>query len=519
MTSVLRSRTTTAVGFAVAGLGFVSLLYSEVPPFSNYRGLFSPLLAIPWAGPYGLLGLAVLLAGLGTATLSCLLDADRRSGEWLHRFDYFLVLVAWLATWSLVAGFFEKGRANPFWHLVCLTVLAGTGCYLWATTFVRLGSHTLASTILWPRVFRTLRLNQFSGIFILVVTVIAGVLLLSGVRSVVGEAMSYSSWQDIALSSWLLGWFAQVGLPALTLAVVSILSLNILSITAAKERAIEEKLREERFRAELITNVTHDLRTPLTSIVNYVDLIGKLDLDDPQLAEYTDVLGRKAARLTVLIGDLLDASRASAGNLPVRLAPLELTEILAQIAGDFDAALTARHLTWVGPGTVHAHVLADGEHLWRILENLLGNVTKYAKPGTCVHADLERTPGVVALRLSNLTPEPLDLPADQLTAQFVRGDAARHSEGSGLGLFIADRLARLMNATLTVAADADRFAVTVTLPAARPAVVPAGLPVTGGVGLPSGFAPAPEPMVPPAEQVPIEWPLRPVPTGRSVMPE
>jgi signal transduction histidine kinase len=179
----------------------------------------------------------------------------------------------------------------------------------------------------------------------------------------------------------------------------------------------------------------------------------------------------------VLIGDLLDASRVSAGTLAVRLEPLELTELIAQVAGDFDEAFTARQLTWVGPPVGQYLVQADSEHLWRILENLVGNIVKYARPGSCVHADLVRLPGgpagTIALRLSNLTAEPVFATAEQLTSQFVRGDSARSSEGSGLGLFIADRLARLMGARLALSIEGDRFSATVELPAAAVPVGPA----------------------------------------------
>ncbi len=465
MRRVLGSSAVTVVAFAGTSFWFVATLYGRVMPFRAYRELFGGLL--PDTGPSVLHGLAGVLAGLAIASLSCLLGADARSRSRWHRLDYSLVVVVWLSTVSLVSGFFEKGRADVGWHVACLTVLAVTSCYVWATTIVRLRARTLGETMLWPRVFRTLPLNQFSGIFILAVVVIAGVLLVGGVRSAVVSAANHSSWDDIRVSTWLLDWFTAVGLPAATIGVIAVLSLNILSITAAKERAVEARLREERFRAELITNVTHDIRTPLTSIVNYVDLIDKLQLDDPRLAEYTEVLGRKAERLKVLIGDLLDASRASAGNLPVRLEPIEVTEILAQIAGDFDEAFAARGLVWVGPAVGHDVVEADGEHLWRILENLVGNVVKYAEPGSCVHADLLRMPGWVRLQLTNRTAEPIFASAEQLMSQFVRGDASRHNEGSGLGLFIADRLARLMGASLAVAVEGDRFTAAVDLPVGR----------------------------------------------------
>lgn len=467
MRRVIRSRAVSGTAFLVAALGLVVAVYSRVQPF-RYYGPFGAAAGL-WNVRAGGLAFGI---GMIVASASTLADAQRRSARPLHRLDWFFVLVGVVSSWALVAGFFEKGRAVPGWHVVCLSVLAVTACYVWATLLVRLRARTLGDTIFWPRVFRTLPLNQFSGVFILVVVVVASLLLLAGAQSTVQSAAQASSYFDISLSSWLGEWFTKVGLPGLTLAVVAVLCRNIIAITAAKEQAVEARLREERFRAELVTNVTHDIRTPLTSIVNYVDLIDKLGLEDPRLAEYTEVLGRKAERLKVLIGDLLDASRASAGNVPLRLEPIELTEIIGQIAGDFDDAFAARGLVWVGPAPGHHLVEADGEHLWRILENLVGNVVKYAQPGSCVHADLHRLPDLVRLRLSNRTTEPISATAEELMSQFVRADASRHSEGSGLGLFIADRLARLMGASLSVAVDGDRFTATVDLRAASAPPVP-----------------------------------------------
>jgi signal transduction histidine kinase len=457
----------TVVSFTVAACALVTGLYARVQPFSYYRGVFDRApLPLGTHLSDGRVELAVFLAAGVVASMACLWDAGRRARGWLHRLDYFFVVLGIMVCGTLLAGVFVRGRHDAFWHVVCLTGLAVLASYGWCTTLVRLRAGTMRRTIFWPRVFETLPLRQFSGIFILAV-VIGGVLLfVNGVHALLKGTMNAYP-LDVSMPNWLWSWFSGVALPVLALAVVAVLCRDLIAITVAKERAVEARLREERFRAELITNVTHDIRTPLTSIVNYVDLIDKLDLDDPRLAEYTEVLGRKADRLKVLIGDLLEASRASAGNLPVRLEPIEVTEILGQIAGDFDDAFAARELVWVGPRAGHDVVEADGEHLWRILENLVGNVVKYAKPGTCVHADLLRTPGTVRLSISNRTAEPIFASADELLSQFVRGDAARHSEGSGLGLFIADRLARLMGASLTLAVDGDRFTASVDLPAGR----------------------------------------------------
>lgn len=467
MKRVIGSSWFAAVAFAVTSLGLIAMLYQRVEPFRYYGRRFGVAPLLPDAGVTTVL----LLVAAALATLSCLLGARRMARQRIHRLDWFFVVIGEVAVWSLVAGFFEKGRGLWNWHVICLAVLAASGCYLWATILVRLRAGTLSSTIFWPKVFRTLPLNQFAGIFVLAVVAIATFVLLTGAQSAVQAAVRSDPYNDLSLVWWLIGeWGTKVGLAGLTLVAVAVLCRSILSITAAKEAAVEARLREERFRAELITNLTHDLRTPLTSIVSYVDLIAKLELPEPRLTEYTGVLTRKADRLKGLIGDLLDASRASAGNLPVRLQPIGISEIVSQVAGDFDDALNARRLTWVGPPPATDVVLADGEHLYRVLENLIGNAAKYAAPGSCVHADLDRAPHGLRLRISNRTSEPLSVRPAELTAQFVRGDTSRHGDGSGLGLFIADRLTALMAGRLTVTVDQDRFTAAVELP-----LVPASL--------------------------------------------
>ncbi len=456
-----------AAGFTVASVGVIAVLYRRVQPFAYYgRGFgLTPLL------PDAVAGAALFVAGMTLATTACLLGAHRLARYRIHRLDWFFVAIGVLAIWSLAAGFFEQGRSAPGWHAICLTVLAASSCYLWATTLIRLRAGTLVETIFWLRVFQTLPLRQFAGSFVLAVVAIASLVLVSGAQSAIQAATRADRYNDMELAWWLVSeWGTKVGLAGLILVTVAVLCRSILSITAAKEAAVEARLREERFRAELITNLTHDLRTPLTSIVSYVDLIAKLDLPEPRLAEYTGVLTRKADRLKGLIGDLLDASRASAGNLPVRLQPIGIAEIVSQVAGDFDDALSARRLSWVGPPPSADVVLADGEHLWRVLENLVGNACKYSAPGSCVHADLDRAPHWLRLRISNRAAEPLTARAEELTAQFVRGDTSRTGEGSGLGLFIADRLTELMGGRLTVTVDQNRFTAAVELPVAAASV-------------------------------------------------
>lgn len=477
--------------FVVASVGLTLWLYGSVPPFTSYRWVLlgrtpedPDRVLIPGdlaatQLPFGLgdggVGLVVGMAALVVGGASCLAGARERSRMRIHRWDYFFVLVGLVATWSLLAILLEAGRRELAWHVLWIVVVAVTGCYTLATTLVRLRAGTLGRTIFWPRVFRTLPPGQIAGMGVIVVVVTATALLLGGATWCITEAASASAFGSPFLANWTGWWLVSVALPLVTLAVVALLCRNIIEITEANEAAVEARFREERFRAELVTNVTHDIRTPLTSVIAYADLIARLDIDDDRLAGYTAVLSRKAERLRVLIGDLLDASRASAGSLPVHREVLDLAEMLGQIVGDHDDDLAARDLAWVGPDTGpagerdsgRALVTADGEHLRRILENLLGNVVKYARPGTTVHAGIDRQAersGVVRLRLTNVMARRLAVPAAELVGQFTRGDAARTGEGSGLGLFIADRLAALLGGRLALDADDETFVATLDLP-------------------------------------------------------
>ncbi|MDR0468625.1 MAG: HAMP domain-containing histidine kinase [Peptococcaceae bacterium] len=207
-----------------------------------------------------------------------------------------------------------------------------------------------------------------------------------------------------------------------------------LSLNTENAKANEEKIRAERFKSELITNVSHDIRTPLTAIISYVDLLKALPIDHAQFAEYMDVLDKKTARLKTLIDDLLEASKAGTGNIAMDIHEIDLAEIVGQIAGEFDDLFGERSLTLVSrqPDTP-VLVLADSRSLWRILENLFGNAAKYAMPGTRVFAEIAAREGEPVFTIKNTSQNPVDLAGDMLTEQFIRGDRARQTEGSGLG--------------------------------------------------------------------------------------
>lgn len=229
--------------------------------------------------------------------------------------------------------------------------------------------------------------------------------------------------------------------------------------------AVEDRLRSERMKTELITNVSHDLKTPLTSVINYADLICREQTDNENVNEYARVLHRQADRLRHLVDDLVEASKAATGNLDVLLAPVDLSTVLSQTEGEYADRLRERELTLVtrrpdSPVTVHA----DGRRLGRVLDNLMVNVLKYAMPGTRVYLTLESVSGTARLTLRNTSREPLELSAEEFTERFVRGDQARSGEGSGLGLSIAKSLTELQGGRFLLTVDGDLFKVTLEYP-------------------------------------------------------
>ena len=235
-------------------------------------------------------------------------------------------------------------------------------------------------------------------------------------------------------------------------------ALNNLSDVAVQ--AAKNQMKSERMKTELITNVSHDIKTPLTSIINYVDLLEKPHTPE-EGQQYLEVLGRQSQRMKKLIEDLMDMSKASSGNMPVEIGRMDAAEAVNQALGEFADKLEAAGLTTVfrkPEGSVE--ILADGRLTWRVLSNLLGNAVKYALPGTRLYIDLEEKAETVTVSLKNISREELNISAEELTERFVRGDASRNTEGSGLGLNIARSLMELQNGRLQLLVDGDLFKVT-----------------------------------------------------------
>ena len=242
-------------------------------------------------------------------------------------------------------------------------------------------------------------------------------------------------------------------------------------LQSGMENAVQEQMRAERMKTELITNVSHDIKTPLTSIVNYVDLLKKEDIPSPIAREYIAVLDRQSKRLKKLTEDLVEASKASSGALPVDLQPTDVNVLFSQIVGEYQDRLADCHLTLVAqPPEGQPVVAADSKLLSRVMDNLVSNICKYAMPETRVYVSGTVADGQMTLSFKNVSRAELNISPDELMERFVRGDASRHTEGSGLGLSIAQSLVQLMGGTFRLSIDADLFRADVTLPLVQPAL-------------------------------------------------
>lgn len=236
------------------------------------------------------------------------------------------------------------------------------------------------------------------------------------------------------------------------------------------QAAVQAQMKSERFKTELITNVSHDIKTPLTSIINYADLLlaefaRSQTPPDGKAGEYADVIYRHSLRLKKLTEDLLEASKASSGTINVEFERLELNQMLRQAVGEYEERLNRGGLTPVFRFTNEdVYLSADGKLLWRVFDNLLSNIVKYSLPGTRVYVTLTKDSGRAVVSFKNISRETLDMATEELLERFIRGDASRHSEGSGLGLNIAQSLCDLMHGKLDLACDGDLFRADVTFP-------------------------------------------------------
>ena len=231
--------------------------------------------------------------------------------------------------------------------------------------------------------------------------------------------------------------------------------------------AVEQSVKDERLKTDLITNVSHDIKTPLTSIINYVDLLKREDIQNERARNYIAILEDKSQRLKHLTDDLVEASKISSGNVKLELVRINFQELINQTNGEFSEKFEERELQLVVNMPKEPVIIeADGRRLWRIIENLYGNVAKYAMPRTRVYVELTVVGHMVRFHVKNISEQPLNIDAGELTERFIRGDVARSTEGSGLGLSITKTLTELQKGSFDIYLDGDLFKVTIIFPEA-----------------------------------------------------
>lgn len=245
---------------------------------------------------------------------------------------------------------------------------------------------------------------------------------------------------------------------------------NLNHIGEGLQGAVDANMKNERLKTDLITNVSHDIKTPLTSIINYIGLIKREDVENERIREYVNVLDQKAQRLKSLTEDLVEVSRITSGNIVLQIMPLDFVEIVQQTAAEFDEKFEERNLQLImnfPPESITIH--ADGRRLYRVIENLFNNVAKYAMPATRVYVDifLETGGSKAVLSVKNISENPLNIQEKDLTERFIRGDVSRTTEGSGLGLSIAKNLTEAQGGVFEIYLDGDLFRVTITFPRIR----------------------------------------------------
>ena len=250
---------------------------------------------------------------------------------------------------------------------------------------------------------------------------------------------------------------------------------TINNVSAGLQKALNDQVRSERMKAELITNVSHDIKTPLTSIINYVDLLRRADPQDPKVRDYINVLDQKSQHLKTLISDLVEASKASTGNVQINAIDLDYVELVEQTNGEFEERFEERQMQLIANLPKESIMIhADGQHLWRVLENLYNNAVKYAAPNSRIYVDMKKDAAEekVFFTIKNISANPLNISPEELTERFVRGDVSRTTEGSGLGLSIAQSLTELQQGIFKIEIDGDYFKASVGFDILKPVQAP-----------------------------------------------
>ena len=450
--------------------------------------------------------LVLVTAGVALLVYLCLAAGHRRGQEeiylnWFHRIPGELVaaalvflgyyLVMWLIEGVLVdLAYSEMPISYPLMMVGAgVAALSGLVVLLLMTVSARVKSHTLVRNTLiwricswvwnmWQRMRRAIPLVwrvAMGGLIYMLLSMgllLGGAVLLWLVLSTVLVAYLCSwahCWKQIRRSTGeLLKGNLDVQIPCGKMPHdLQEHAQQLNNLGQSISQAVAEQMRSEHFKAELITNVSHDLKTPLTSIINYVDLLKKEPMPNQRVEEYINILERKSNRLKKLTEDLVEASKASTGVLSVELGRLDLAELADQALGEYEERLQGAGLAVVRTLPDHpVWVVADGRRLWRVLDNLLSNCAKYALEGSRVYMEIYYDDKKATLSLKNISREALNVPVERLMERFVRGDESRSTDGSGLGLSIAQSMTELQKGSFQVEIDGDLFKAMVTLPLA-----------------------------------------------------
>lgn len=410
---------------------------------------------------------ALLIAALALAVMFFLLELIQR------------ICQKRLKEHSLIRWCFRKGKTGGTIAISKLKVFVQK--YKDTRAFVRYGTAVIAFAVLWLviwivswNVVVNYSFGVSYGMTVIVCVIGLPFLLIAGegallaaMRNGIADEKIQKGAERIAQGDI----SYQIGLPEKASKEQKELADTINHIRQGLESAVEESVRSERMKTELITNVSHDIKTPLTSVINYVDLLKREHIDNERAQEYLDVLDRKSMRLKSLIEDLVEASKASSGTIELQITTLNFGELVNQTNGEFEEKFEQAGLSLVAEISEQpVRFKGDGRRVFRILENLYGNVAKYALEGTRVYVTLsekeDRITGqkMAEFSIKNISRERLDISPDELMERFVRGDASRTTEGSGLGLYIANNLMERMGGKFEIRLDGDLFHVTVSFP-------------------------------------------------------
>lgn len=413
-------------------------------------------------------------------------------------FEIFYILppLATISSIVLLIRLYHRGTPYRLLAFFCIGLIfcISASCMLWLyTTTVRTKNNTFWKSFGTYRLF-TFFLNLFGNkrstcLFIFITSTILFVLN----AVVVPQVGTLIALPIFAIDFWVLimlgycvyayfelhqhvnrietGDFTPCNHPIPLIADFKSFERSLTEMTDRIEEIVANQTKMDHLRTELITNVSHDLKTPLTSLVNYVDLLSRENIENENAQKYLEILKNQSSKLKKLVIDLVDASKASTGNIAMELMPTDVSMLLQQIAVEYEDQLAKSSLSLVmnAPDTP-VQILSDSRQIWRVFDNLLSNACKYALSGTRVYIDTTVKGDSVMISMKNISSAALDIAPDMLLERFIRGDSSRHTEGSGLGLSIARDLTALQNGVLEIQSDGDLFKALLTFPLYHPTV-------------------------------------------------